>query len=194
MRPGVASWIAAAKLAVAASSRWVSSGFTNRVIRRAATPRTADVSSAVATEVTRSTSSWASSTTSSACSGSTADSATASMASSAWLVTTMSAPPARPRARSEKHSEPNGQRATPRHSRAETLTWDQDRSGTPGFRSSRSPESVVDAQAVSRCTSRPRAVAAIGSKSSSCGPSPASSSPQRHRCESCSGTDSFDGL
>ena len=49
----------------------------------------------------------------------------------------------RPRARSEKHSVPNGQRATPRHSRADTLTCDQDRSATPGFRSSRSPDSVV---------------------------------------------------
>ena len=91
MRPGVPSWMAAAKLAVVASSRWVSSGSTNRVIRRATTPRAADVSSAVATDVTRSTNSCASSTTSSACSGSTADSATASMASSAWLVTTTSA-------------------------------------------------------------------------------------------------------
>jgi hypothetical protein len=83
MRPGVASWIAAAKVAVVASSRWTSSGFTSRVIRRAATPRAADVNSAVATDVTRSTSSCASSTTSSECSGSTVDSETASMASRA---------------------------------------------------------------------------------------------------------------
>ena len=55
-------------------------------------------------------------------------------------MTTISAAPARPRARSEKHSAPYGQRATPRHSRADTLTWDQDRSGTPGLRSSRSPD------------------------------------------------------
>ena len=39
---------------------------------------------------------------------------------------------------------PNGQRATPMHSRAETLTCDQDRSGTPGLSSSRSPVSVSD--------------------------------------------------
>ena len=83
MRPAVPSWIAAVKLVDAASSRWVSSGFTNRLIRREATPRAAGVNSAVATDVTRSTSSWASSTTSSLCSGSTADSATASMASNA---------------------------------------------------------------------------------------------------------------
>jgi len=63
----------------------------------------ADVSSPVATEVNRSTNSCASSTTSSACSGRTGDSAMASMASSAWLVTTISAAPARLRARSEKH-------------------------------------------------------------------------------------------
>ena len=50
---------------------------------REATPSAADVSSAVATDVTRSVNSCASSTTSSECSGSTADSATASMASSA---------------------------------------------------------------------------------------------------------------
>ena len=49
-------------------------GPTSRVIRREATPSAADVSSAVATDVTRSTNSCASSTTSSACSGSTADS------------------------------------------------------------------------------------------------------------------------
>ncbi len=49
------------------------------------------VSSAVATAVTRSTSSCASSMTSSACSGRIAESDTASMASSAWLVTTTSA-------------------------------------------------------------------------------------------------------
>ena len=66
---------------------------------------------------------------------------------------------------------PNGQRATPRHSRAETLTCDQDRSGTPGVSSSRSPVSVDDAHAVNRCTSRPSAVAATGSNSSSCGAS-----------------------
>ena len=83
MRPGVPSWIADAKVADDASSRSVSSGSTSRVIRRAATPSAADVSSAVATDVTRSINSCASSTTSSECSGSTADSATASMASSA---------------------------------------------------------------------------------------------------------------
>ncbi|CAG7116937.1 hypothetical protein PICSAR71_04175 [Mycobacterium avium subsp. paratuberculosis] len=91
MRPGVPSWMAAAKVAVVASSRWTSSGLTSRPIRRAATPRAADVSSAVATAVTRSTSSCASSMTSSACSGRIAESDTASMASSAWLVTTTSA-------------------------------------------------------------------------------------------------------
>ena len=89
------------------------------------------------------------------------------MASNAWLVTTMSAWPATARAFSAKHSAPNGQRATPRHSRAETLSWDQDRSGTPGVSSSRSPVSVVDAHAVSRCTSRPSAVLAVGSNRAS---------------------------
>ena len=52
---------AAAKLADAASSRWVISGSTRRVIRRDATPSVAGVSSAVATDVTRSTNSPASS-------------------------------------------------------------------------------------------------------------------------------------
>ncbi len=83
MRPGVASWIAAAKAAAVASRRPTSSGFTSRVIRRAATPRAADVNSAVATDVTRSTNSCASSTTNSECSGKTVDFETASMASSA---------------------------------------------------------------------------------------------------------------
>ncbi len=55
MRPGCASWIAAVKVADVASSRRVSSGSTSRVIRREATPRVAEVSSAVATDVTRST-------------------------------------------------------------------------------------------------------------------------------------------
>ncbi len=50
-------------VATAASIRWLSSGLTSRVIRRIATPSGAGVSSPVATEVTRSTSSWASSTT-----------------------------------------------------------------------------------------------------------------------------------
>ena len=67
-----------------------------------------------------------------------------------------------PRAFSAKQSVPNGQRAAPMHSRAETLTCAQDRSGTPGVSSSRSPVSVFDAHAVSRCTSRPSAVAANG--------------------------------
>ena len=73
------------------------------------------------------------------------------MASSAWLVTTTSAWPALSRAFSAKQSVPNGQRATPMHSRAETLTCPHDRSGTPGVSSSRSPVSVLDDQAVSRC-------------------------------------------
>ena len=63
MRPGSASWMADEKVATAASSRWVSSGRTSRVIRRVATPSGAGVSSPVATDVTRSTSSCASSTT-----------------------------------------------------------------------------------------------------------------------------------
>ncbi len=46
----------------------------------------------------------------------------ASMASSAWLVTTISASPALARAFSEKQSVLNGQRDTPMHSRADTLT------------------------------------------------------------------------
>ena len=90
------------------------------------------------------------------------------MASSAWLVTTMSAWPALSRAFSAKQSVPNGQRATPMHSRADTLTCDHDRSGTPGVSSSRSPESVSDDHAMRRCTSRPSADAATGSNSSSC--------------------------
>ena len=48
-----------------------------------------------------------------------------SMASRAWLVTTMSARPASSRASSAKHWVPNGQRCTPRHSRAVTETWRQ---------------------------------------------------------------------
>ncbi len=167
MRPGVASWIAEPKVADAASRRWLSSGPISRPARRIATLSAVDVNSAVATLVTRSTSSWASSTTRCSCSGRTAASAMASMASSAWLVTTTSASAALARAFSEKHSLLNGQRATPMHSRAETLTCDQARSGTPGRSSSRSPVLVSSAHAVSRCTSRPSAVAANGSKSSS---------------------------
>ena len=64
------------------------------------------------------------------------------MASSAWLVTTTSAWPALSRAFSAKQSVPNGQRAAPMHSRADTLTCAHDRSGTPGASSSRSPVSV----------------------------------------------------
>ncbi len=71
------------KVVDAASRRWTSSGFTNLVMRRAATPNDAAVNSAVATDVTRSANSCASSTTRSSCSGSTAESDTASMASSA---------------------------------------------------------------------------------------------------------------
>lgn len=79
-------------------------------------------SSPVATEVTRSASSWASSTTTALCSGSTAASDIASIASSAWLVTTTSTSAAFPRAFSAKQSVPYGQRVTPMHSRADTLT------------------------------------------------------------------------
>ena len=93
------------------------------------------------------------------------------------------------RAFSAKQSVPNGQRAAPMHSRADTLTCAHDRSGTPGVSSSRSPVSVSDAHSVSRCTSRPSAVVPPASNSSSCG----RSSPDRppSRCESCSGTGSF---
>ena len=101
------------------------------------------VSSAVATPVTRSTSSWASSTTTTSCSGSTGRPSSASMASSAWLVTTMSARPASARAFSAKQSSPTGQRDAPRHSRAVTDTCRQVASVTPGTSSSRSPVSVV---------------------------------------------------
>ncbi|SKV66309.1 Uncharacterised protein [Mycobacteroides abscessus subsp. massiliense] len=90
-------------------------------------------------------------------------SAMASMASSAWLVTTTSDCPASSRASSAKHSVPNGHRVAPRHSRADTLTCDQERSGTPGLSSSRSPVLVVSAQSLRRCTSRPSALAAKGS-------------------------------
>ena len=49
MRPGVASWIADEKVAVAASRRCVSSGSTSRPTRRCATPSDVADSSAVAT-------------------------------------------------------------------------------------------------------------------------------------------------
>ena len=85
-----------------------SSGSTSRDARRCAMPSMVADSSPVATLVTRSTSSCASSTTSRSCSGSTLTSEIASMASSAWLVTTMSAVPALPRAFSAKQSVPYG--------------------------------------------------------------------------------------
>ena len=76
----------------------------------------------------------------------------------------------------------------PMHSRADTLTCAHDRSATPGLRSSRSPDSVVDAHAVSRCTSRPNAVAAFGCEQLLL--RLVASARPRRRCESCSGTGS----
>ena len=55
------------------------------------------------------------------------------------------------------------------HSRADTLTWAHDRSGTPGDNSSRSPVDVDDDHSVNRATSRPSALTAVGENSSSCG-------------------------
>ena len=164
-----------------------------RAGRRAASPRRATVadSSAVATPVTRSTSSCASSTTSSSCSGSTAASAMASMASSAWLVTTTSACAGLVARllREAVGAERAAGRADAFPRRDADLA--HDRSGTPGVSSSRSPVSVSDDHAVSRCTSRPSAVRLPASNSSSCGRS--SGSRQPSRCESCSGTGSFRG-
>ena len=84
-------------------------------------------------------------------------------------MTITSEVPARALAFSAKQSVPNGQRVAPMHSRAETLTWPHDRSGTPGTSSSRSPVSVSEDHSVSRFTSRPSAVVATASNSSSCG-------------------------
>ena len=82
----------------------------------------ADVSSSVATPVTRSTSSCASSTTTVSCSGMMLKLSSASIASIAWLVTTTSTCAARSRDSSAKHSLPKGHFWAPRHSVAETLT------------------------------------------------------------------------
>ena len=83
MRPASSSCSIEDNVATAASKRCASSSSTNRAILRCATAMDVAESSAVATPVTRSASSWASSTTSSSYSGSTEKSESASMASSA---------------------------------------------------------------------------------------------------------------
>ncbi len=149
----------------ASSSRSAIPESISRPHRRVAVEIMAGVSSAVAAEVTRSTSSCASSMTVRSCSGSTWCSCSASIASSAWLVTTMSARPASPRACSAKQSSPTGQRCAPRHSWAVTDTCRHACSDTPGTSSSRSPVSVSEDHSCSRLTSRPIRETANGSNS-----------------------------
>ncbi len=110
------------------------------------------VSSSVATEVMRPSSSWASSTMTWECSGRIRPSDIASMASSAWLVTTTSTPAARALAASAKHDSPIGHFAAPTHSREVTDTCRQAMSDTPRGRESRSPSSVSPAHSRSSST------------------------------------------
>jgi hypothetical protein len=149
----------------ASESRASSASSASRPHRRTASSTAVTDSSPLATDVTRSTSSWASSTITIRCSGRMPPSPSASMASSAWLVTTTSASAAIRRARSEKHWMPNWQRWLPMHSMAVTATWRQAWSGTPGTSSSRSPVVVELAQAWTRLTCAPSWL--LGSKRAS---------------------------
>ena len=153
----------------ASANRSATAWSTSLPRRRAAIATELAESSAVATPVTRSTSSCASSITTTSCSGSTCRPSIASMASSAWFVTTMSARPASCLARSAKHSSPTGHLETPMHSRALTDTCRHVLSGTPGTSSSRSPVAVSSAQSWIRLTARPIAETWNGSNSSSSG-------------------------
>ena len=131
----------------------------SRPARLAAAAIIEALSSSVIVEVTRSTSSCASSITSRSCSGSIWRPSKESIAMKLWLVTTMSTSLAASRARSTKHSLTIGH-LEPRHSCAETETWRQARSLTPGTSSSRSPDWVSSAHSRSRTTSAPRRRAA----------------------------------
>ena len=179
-RPGSTS-VSARVSRSPASLRWSTSrSSASFALRRAAAATAPPNSSAVATPVTRSTSSCASSMTTTSCSGSTGTPVMASMASSAWLVTTTSTLAAEARAFSAKQSEPTGQRDTPRHSRADTLTWRQACSVTPGTSSSRSPSVVFSDHSCSRCTSRPSLETAKGSNRAAS--SGSSGAPEASRC------------
>ena len=112
--------------------------------RRAVRSTMPGVSSSVAAVVIRLTSSCASSMMSAVCSGSAVPPCMALMASSAWLVTTRSASRAWSRDFSTKHSSPNGQFATPRHSRVGIDTCAQPRAVWLGA-SSRSASPLVSA-------------------------------------------------
>ena len=152
-RPGASTSMAAVKSSITSSR--VSRDAPSLLARRAAIVSARAEISAVATEVMRPSSSWASSIITASCSGSTATSASASIASSAWLVTTTSTSLVRSRAISAKHSSPCGQREAPRHSLEVTDTCRHAMSGTPGTKSSRSPVSVSCAHSATRLTCLP---------------------------------------
>ena len=116
--------------------------------------------------VTMSSSAWASSTMSTSCSGRTAPSEARSAPRRCWFTTTMSAAVASARARSAKHSAPDGQRKAPGHSSAVTLNVAHSLWSGSVSSSARSPVAVVSAHSKIRRTSSARFPVAPSSPSS----------------------------